>query len=1037
MKLTVRAVFAIVLFCFFVSGVAGLVYQVAWARYLSLFLGHTSYAVVAVLVAFMGGLALGNAWFGVRADRSRQPLAVYGWLELAIGVYAILFPTYYEICHEIFVQLARETQPGSNALLALKFLFSLATILFPTFLMGATFPVLTRFVTRALSELREKVAALYALNSAGAVAGALIADFWWIPSWGLDTTIFGGAALNILAGVAALWLSYRIREASLVDEVVAPVASASDETFTPGELRLALIGIAVSGFVAMLYEVAWTRYLGLVLGSSTHAFSLMLVTFITGIAVGAWIVYRWKGLKRTLDAFAWAELALAGSLFVTMFFYDVIPYWFLRLSALLARREEAYPVYEAIQALICFAVMFGPAVCLGMTLPLVSRVATVELARTGRSVGRVFALNTVGTVLGAVATGLWLMPSLGLARTFALGIALNALIGLAVLARHQLTLPRLIGAPALAVVFVWFCGLLFDANWKRTFTLGLWRNSEPPPTLAAFRSAARGENLQYHKDGASATVAIVRYEEPGKEHIGLKVNGKADASTGVDVSTQRLAGHIPMLLNPDARRGLVVGLGSGMSCAALLRHPTMEEVDAVEISPEVAEAAAYFAKYNDDVLSNPRLRLLIEDAKSFLKITQEKYDIIISEPSNPWMAGVSGVFTREYYESCLERLQPSGLMAQWVQLYETSDATLNMVLATFGSVFPFMSIWQTASGDLLLVGAPEPYDVDLERLIETFEIPAVKEDFERTEISTVPVLLAREIVSQQNGLFVPPIETRLHSDYYPALEFLAQKAFFIRRMTDRWRQFDETSSTRPNTLLGEYLRTHPLTESDYKGLGRFYLEHRLPSPDLFRSLLIRWQAEDPESTLPLEMMSQASEMTLSAELEALRLAPMEDYLMRHAEEDPEPLRLYASYVMQMYRAHRSTFYLPPSDRLERLLERLIETNPANQRVYRLHLSELAWDRGDDRRFLEYAQAAFDPDIDKGGRINFSNDPRAPRVALARMIDGFWRAGRLSEAWNLCQEAKKNNYTGRDTILDMVIRKVESYSSQSAAVASVQ
>ncbi|MEK7676832.1 MAG: fused MFS/spermidine synthase [Verrucomicrobiota bacterium] len=1028
MKPNARLVFAVVLFCFFVSGMAGLVYQSVWARYLALFLGHTSYAVVAVLVAFMGGLALGNAWFGVKADSSPKPLALYGWLEIGIGVYALAFPTYYTFCHEAFVGLARHGQPGSSGLLALKFVFSFLTILCPTVLMGATFPVLTRFITRALSELRERVAALYCINSAGAVAGCLVADFWWVPTMGLEMTVFGGAILNLAAGWMALYLSRRLEEGAPALAENPPPGSSSDEQFTGGELRLAILGIGLSGFVAMLYEVAWTRLLALALGSSTHAFSLMLVTFITGIAVGAWIIYLWKNLRKTLEAFAWAELALAGTLFVSMFFYEYLPYWFVKLAGLLARKPEAYPVYKLFQALICCGVMFVPTVCLGMTLPLVSRIATAELARTGRSVGKVFAVNTIGTVVGTVVTGLWLMPTLGLARTFAVGFSLNALIGLAILGRNRIRRRWLILAPVFPVGMVWLTGLIFNPVWNSAFSFGLWRNPDPPTSVAAYRKMVAAEDLRFHRDGAGSTVTVVVQKVGGKEQMGLKVNGKADAGTQTDVPTQRLVGHIPMLLRPESQRILVVGLGSGMTCSAVARHPTIQRVDVVEISPEVVPAARIFAAYNDGVLDNPRLRVRIEDAKSFLKITDERYDVIISEPSNPWMAGVAGVFSLEYYQSCRDRLQADGLMAQWVQLYETSDQTLNMVISTFAAVFPYTSIWHPAPGDLILIGSTQPRKVDLEALEKRFAHPSVKEDLERTEIARLPVLLARELVSQQNGSFLPPTETALHSDFYPALEYVAQQAFFVRQATQQWRQYDENFSTRPTTLLGRYLERHPLTEADFMAFGRFFMEYGLPEADLFRSLVLRWQREQPESTLPMELMTQTSDLVLTAEVEALRLAPMAEVLFAKAEKDPEPLRKYESHLMQMYRSQRSIFFLPPSDRLQRVLERLIQTNPSNRRVYMLHQAELAWDRGEDAVCFQLAESALDPDVARGGPVTFSIDPKAPRVVLARMAETLWRSGKLQEARRLCQDAQANRYTGRHPVLDLTCRKIEAYAT---------
>lgn len=1028
MKPSARLIFAVVVFCFFVSGMAGLVYQTVWARYLALFLGHTSYAVVAVLVSFMGGLALGNASFGLVADRIARPLALYAWLEIGIGIYALIFPTYYVFSHDGYIALAKQWHLVGASLLALKFAFSFLTIILPTFLMGATFPVLTKFVTRSLADLRGKVAALYSINSFGAVVGCWIADFVWIPAMGLEMTIFAGAAMNLLVGVVALVMSNRIHESAPRLQPDDSPSNGVDERFSHRELRLAMAGIGLSGFVAMLYEVAWTRLLALALGSSTHAFSLMLMTFITGIAVGAWVVYLWKSLRKTLAAFAWAELALAAALFVSMFFYEYLPYWFAQLASLIVREENAYPYYQLLQALICFAVMFIPTVCLGMTLPLVSRIATAEWAQTGSSIGRVFAVNTLGTVLGTMMTGLWLLPSVGLARTFAFGITLNALIGLAILARNHLSVRAWLIAPMLGVGFIWFAGQVFDGTWQRVFAIGLWRSRQPPASLAMYRKMAENDTLLFHRDGAGSTVTVISQLEKGQVKLGLKVNGKADASTSLDVPTQLLLGHVPMLMRPQSTNALVVGLGSGMTGSAIARHPTVKQIDIVEISPEVIEASRQFAKYNDNLHQNPRVRFIVEDAKSYLKISDRHYDIIVSEPSNPWMAGVAGVFSREYYQSCRDRLGPGGLMAQWVQIYETSDEALNMVLATFGSVFPYFSIWHPSVSDLILVGSVQPQKVDIEAMERRFYVPAVKSDLERIEMTRLPVFLAREIVSQHNGFFIPPSETTLHSDFYPALEYVAQKAFFAGRTSSRWRDFDENFSNRPGTLLGQYLKEHPLTESDFKALGRYYMEYRLPEPDLFRSIVLRWQHEKPESTLPIELMAQASDQVLTAELEALRLEPMRTHLIQYAEKDPEPLRMFESYLIQMYRAHRSVFYLPPADELQSVLQRLIETNPANQRVYKLHLAELAWDRGDELTCSQLSRSGFDADTTKEGRISFSIDPRAPRIVLARNVESLWRAGKFQEAWLLCQDARQNNYTGSYPLLDMTCRKVEAYAN---------
>lgn len=1025
MQPTPRTLFRLVMLCLFVSGAAGLVYEVAWSRYLALFLGHTSYAVVAVLVAFMGGLALGNLWLGGYADRTRRPLAVYAWLEIGIGLYALAFPFWYEGCYRLFVALGRGLEPGTAASLVLKFAFSLLTVLLPTVLMGGTLPVVTRLLTRSLSELREKIAGLYFVNSAGAVVGTYLADFWWLPAIGLEYTVYAGAAMNLAVGAGAMLVSGWIKEGRAAEApapVEAPAVSSTNPggeaedrfTFSPAELRLAVVGIGLSGFVAMLYQIAWTRLLALALGSSTHAFSLMLITFIAGIAVGSWVIYRWRRPGNPLRAFAWIELALAATVLGSMFFYERLPYWFIRLARLLARSAEAYPLYETVQGLICFLVMFVPTLCLGMTLPLVSRVATTEAARTGRSVGRVFAVNTLGTVLGAAVTGLWLMPALGLARTFALGVALNAWIGLAILLVGQWprARARVIGLPLAVLGGAWLVGGHFAGVWPNVFSLGLYRQQLSPATAEEFREAARSLVTHYHRDGASATVGV--HSAPGATNlIFLKVNGKTDASTGADMNTQIFSGHLPLLLRPATTNVLVVGLGSGVTVGAVARHPGVRRIDAVEISPEVIAAARLFAEANHHVLDDPRVRIYAEDAKAFLLLTDRRYDVIISEPSNPWMAGVAGVFSLEFYQHCRERLAPDGLMLQWIQLYEFSDAGMEMVLATFSRVFPYVSVWQSLRADLLLVGSTQPPRVDLDALAARLAEPAVNRDLARVGLDNVPLVLAQELIGFPNGALVPPFDSRVHSDYFPVLEYRAQRDFFARVSAERLRKLDETFSRRPDTLLGRWLREHPLEAADLAAFAGYYLTDDQRPLDAFTTLIKRWQRVQPESLLPWEVASRIQTVAAPGELDVLRLAPRRDQILARAAEDPTLLRQYGKALMRHYAEQLSVFNLPPTDELELVLKRLIETDPDNQRTYQAWLAEVAWDRGDDDACVYWAEQAFAPDLPRGA-AKFRLDADTPLRAAARLADVYLRRGEAARAAAFCEGIVQAGYLNEQT-----------------------
>ncbi|MEW6160338.1 MAG: fused MFS/spermidine synthase, partial [Verrucomicrobiota bacterium] len=546
---------------------------------------------------------------------------------------------------------------------------------------------------------------------------------------------------------------------------------------------------------------------------------------------------------------------------------------------------------------------------------------------------------------------------------------------------------------------------------------------------ADYRIMTRPFDLAYYKDGAGSSVCVAEWQDEGKQQFTLRVNGKAEASTTGDVSTQLLCGHIPMLLRPQSQDVLVIGLGSGMTCSAVARHPSIQRLDVAEISPEVVEAAHYFRNHNDQLLQNPKVRVVIEDAKSFLKITDHKYDVIVSEPSNPWMAGVAAVFSREYYENCRSRLKEDGIMTQWLQAYETNEEAMNTVFATFTAVFPFMSVWQGTLGDIILIGSTQPLKVDLGALEQRFQDERVKSDLARFQLTSVVAFLSREVISQQHGQFIVPPNTPQHSDYYPTLEYLAQRALFTRRQGEAWRVFDETYSLRPTTLLADYLKSRPITEEDFLVFARMYeKEHLIPGP-LMRSLIYRWQRDHPQTITTLEMLVQLDDMRQSSELEVFRLTPAREFLLKYSEKSPGLLRYYEKAMMLTYRSHRSVFFQPPARELERVIHRLLETDPANRRVYHLHLAELAWDRGDDEAFFALAEKALDPDTARGGPVNFANDPKAPGLILARMADTYFRKGQLPQALQIAVNAREQKYlepssTYYHPLLDMVCRKIE-------------
>jgi len=503
------------------------------------------------------------------------------------------------------------------------------------------------------------------------------------------------------------------------------------------------------------------------------------------------------------------------------------------------------------------------------------------------------------------------------------------------------------------------------------------------------------------------------------------VNAKTDASSG-DVGTQLMLGHLPALLVGQGRNALVVGLGSGMTAGAILRHTNIQSVTVAEISPEVAQAARCFTNFNDNVFANPRFHLVIEDAKSFLKTTPEKFDIIVSEPSNPWMAGVASVFTMEYYQSCADRLATNGVMACWVQIYETSDKTLQTVIKTFTSVFPHSSIWRAQQGDLILVGSREDRAFDEEAIVTRISDPRILGDLERGELGEKLTFLSREVVSPVNTHFLPPDNTPIHSDYFPILEDLSQVGFFTGGVSTFYDAFDEAKLARGNTILAKYLKKHPATEGDYKRMAAQIVDNAFGDQNLGLRVVQHWANINTNSTLPLELLERTGTTRPTALTEEIRLLPKHAWLLEQGKRDIASLHFYERVLMRAYRLKRNAFYIPDTRPLREVLDLLLERDPQNRRVFELHLAELAWDQGDDAAAHQYGISGLNPDSAKSKPFLFILDELAPRQVLTDLIESALSSGQLKQAAKLADLATTRKFLTPGEFyfapLDLALRK---------------
>ncbi len=793
---------------FLCSGAAGLIYELVWVRELIFVFGGTTYAITTVLVAFMGGLGLGCFLSGKLSHRLRRPGRLYGIVEIGIGIYALLVPLLLNVAEPVYRALYAQTASTPLLLNLVRFGVGALVLIIPTTLMGATLPILVRYVTLQGGALGRSVGQLYGINTLGAVVGTVGAGFVLIPALGLLHTTWLAAGLNIGIGIMAVLLLGQagalgaapgaasaaarpsaaggtagsaaggtVRSGAAASgrggmrESPAPRGPRAAEEGVSPHLRLALlVGFAISGFAAMVYQITWSRALVLSLGSTTYSFTCILAAFILGLALGSLAVARWVDRWRNPAlVFGVLEILIGLVAVVIVPIHGRVP---LIVRELVSSQFQDYGKLMASQILVVIAVTIVPTLLMGAIFPLVTRALAATGDDAGAATGRAYAVNTLGTITGSFLAGFVLIRSdvLGVQNSIIFASVLNGLIGLllVVLAGGRGTLLRRSAIPAAGVLLIPVVALGAGRWDKEVLTAGPFLNRKNLPP----------RELVYYEEGVDLTVTV-EHPKDMPTSLSLTVNGKPDASVSVeDMVTMLLLGHLPALLDTDARSACMVGLGSGISLAALARHPSFERIDCVEISEEVVRAAEYFNDFTYNVMhSDPRVRLLLADGRNHLLLTDQRYDLIITQPSNPWMSGISNLFTREYFELGRSRLTDDGLMAVWLQAYKTSVDNFRMVIRTLFEVFEHVSLWELGEDDFLMIASRGPQRIDLAEFDRRFRVPTVRADIFRVAIRRPAQILARYVASDEalrRWVAAAPV----HTDDNALLEFSAPRHMY-------------------------------------------------------------------------------------------------------------------------------------------------------------------------------------------------------------------------------------------------------------------
>jgi spermidine synthase len=776
---------AIILFCFFFSGAAGLIYQVAWAKSLTLIFGSTVYAVTTMLAVFLGGLALGSDWIGRWSECRKDPIFLYALLELgvaALGAFSLAGLAGVRI---LYVRAFPWIENSSATQGAVRFL-AVAMVLFPpTFLMGGTLPVLVRRLRTQALTLRGLVSRLYWVNTFGAVAGAQVAGFWLLPIAGGRWTVLTAVTLNLLAGIVAL----RMRQDEAPLEAKPKRAKASEDV---ASRKLLLAAFAIVGATAMAYEIAWTRLLTIMFGSSTYAFTVMLGTFLAGIALGSALFELWA--KRQTPSLRGFEATQALTALTGLLFLFLFPHLPEVIVEVLRATENSFRGLLLAQAIASGLAMLPAAILFGFNFPLVVALlaeSRTELGSESAAVGRAYAANTAGAIVGAMLAGFWLLPWLGGFRLVAIAALANLLLAFALVVGRKIAwipigVKLLVATGLIAIV----TSNVFYNRALATFGAALYYPMHAKGV--SLEEMAETNDVLFATDGPNATVAVIQSED----YLALRIDGKVDASN-LDTRTQLLLGHLPALFHPHPRRVLVIGFGSGMTLAALARYPEIERLDCVEIEPQVVRAAGYLEKLNGGVLSDPRVHTILDDARNFLATTRESYDVISSEPSNPWMAGIANLYTSEFYREAAARLAPGGFFVQWVQGYSLEASDLGMVIRTFASQFPRVTLWRGEVADYLLLGQAVAEPLSLDRLRALWPQPYLQMDFQKLGLQRPEGLLAyHELDDADLRRFAQGAS--INTDNLTLLEFSAPKSLFATDLEGKNRTM--IASVRSNLL---------------------------------------------------------------------------------------------------------------------------------------------------------------------------------------------------------------------------------------------
>lgn len=768
---------------FFASGFSGLIYESIWSHYLKLFLGHAAYAQTLVLSIFMGGLAVGGYWVSRVEKRIPNLLIGYAVVELIVGVFALLFHEAFGLVTGLAYNVLIPGIGSSAVVEVLKWTLALLLILPQSVLLGATFPLMAGGILKYYPDNNGyNLATLYFSNSFGAAIGVIVNGFVFIPQVGLPGALLIGGFINVIVALAVYGLGKQEQDIEPVETATAAAKPASFHFTLPDRWTLPAVLLSVAAFTgtaSFLYEIAWIRMLSLVFGSSTYSFEVMLSAFILGIAIGGlWIRTRIDKLANPLRTLGIIQLVMGSMAALSIVLYLQSFDLMVWTRAALARTDGGYTLFNIINYGSAALLMLPVTICAGMTLPLITKIL-IEHEGSNRSIGQVYAVNTVGSILGVILASQLVMPLLGLKAVVLSGAILDIALGLMLItlvAQQPLTRIRIVGPAAALWAFV----AVFISLDPLALSSGVYRSGQ----------LYRPEELRviYFEDGKSSSVAILEDLQFGTRLI--TNNGKPDANLAMpgpngeitnpstDEATMMLLPAIGLGLKPDTELVANIGFGSGLTAHTLMNNSVVERVDTIEIEPNVIEGARLFESRVEKAYTDPRSNIVIGDAKTYFVNNGNIYDMIIAEPSNPWVSGVASLFSEEYYGLTKRYLAEDGVFLQWLQVYEIDESLVASIYSAMRKHFARVQFYQVSVSDVVMV-ASNNLEEDFQFSPRLFQDPEMARELSLIDVNSVDDLRIRFLADETvMDLLFDPATIASNSDFFPIVDNNAPKNLY-------------------------------------------------------------------------------------------------------------------------------------------------------------------------------------------------------------------------------------------------------------------